>query len=155
MARRRLTKKQKIAIAVGVTAAAGITAAVLMRRRDGAPGGQGYPGTPPGPFVIPGYLVQPPGLTDARRRLCMNPNNLTTDQMTLLIDNVFIPIMEALGRDAAGTSPESQEEFYGIVAEAAVKQTCGGLMRPKPLATARVLAYGAWLKWNGLSGNFA
>lgn len=159
MARRRnMTKKQKriVVIAAG-TAVAGVAVfgiAYLVGRKKALPpeggttGGGGVTGGGgPQGGGAPTPLAE---LRAAMRHLCVRPNNLSGDDMRVLIDNVFSPLWDQLvGTTQLG--PADLDAAVELVARNAVKRSCR-IVRPSVLPAARQLAHAVWLEHSDLSG---
>lgn len=136
--RRNLSRNKKIGIALGTVAAvAGVTALVVtMRRRkpeitDG--GGEGTGG--------PAGVNQ---LNRAKRRLCLNPNELTLEQRILLQEQIFIPLIAASANPNAIGTPQS------VAAQALDQLNC--LPRPDVVAVVNQIAQQSWETYIGFAG---
>lgn len=161
----KLSRGKKIGIAlVSVAAVGGVTAAVIALRRRGQ---REIPSCPPvngqpmmwnaetqqcEPLVVVGTVQGGSGpggaallLARAKRRMCLNPNALTFDQMMLLQQEVFTPLI------AASPSPEAIGTAESV-AEQALEQLCTGPVAPAVRQMATTLAQRAWENYVGFGG---
>jgi len=154
-----LRRNQKIGIAAaGGAAAIGLTAALIYaaRRTPKCDSGSTYSEVTGKcePIVLVGY----PGddgtgdpLTQAKRRFCSYPNGLSLEQLGLLEQSVFAPIV--LGSDYLNWgTPQQIDDRLADVANAAIDQLCRGVTRQRTRQIALQLARSAWWSVTGQTG---
>lgn len=157
---RKMSRNKKIGLGLlAVGAVGGAAALVVMRRRGGR---RQIPSCGPGPGGQPMIWnaeterCEPVGgqsqgaptgnpLARAKRRLCINPTVLTLEQMLLLQEGVFLPLIEAAPDPNSAATP-------GIVAEQALQQLCPGMRRQAVVNVVNQLADQAWQNYTGFAG---
>lgn len=138
----KLSRAKKVGIAlVSVAAVGGIAAAfmALRRRPDEIDGGQGSQGP------LTSGVSRGTELRRATRRMCLNPDALTLEQMLLLQQELFLPILASM------PNPNSYANV-AVLTQTVLEQHCA--TPPSAAASSKVglLAQRTWENFTGFGG---